>query len=110
MRYRFTEMWANVVAAAGWVVFLGSVGAGLAHGLARETGLVTVHPLTRFNTRVEELFIVLACAVAGFVAGGTLIVLGQMLHALLDIRRIAFGVHHDLRRAPPRQPFDREED
>ncbi len=54
MRYRFTDTWASVVVGAGWIVFIGSVFAGIAHGLAREAGIVGAHPFTRFNARVEE--------------------------------------------------------
>ncbi len=70
MRYRFTDTWASVVVGAGWIVFIGSVFAGIAHGLAREAGIVGAHPFTRFNGRVEELFVLLACGLAGFLVGG----------------------------------------
>jgi hypothetical protein len=86
MRYRFTDTWASVVVGAGWVVFIGSAFTGIAHGIAREAGIVGAHPFTRSNARVEELFVFLACAVAGFLVGGALIALGQLLHVMLDIR------------------------
>ncbi len=89
MRYRFTDTWASVVVGAGWIVFIGSVFAGIAHGLAREAGIVGAHPFTRFNARVEELFVLLACGLAGFLVGGALI-------ALLDIRHSVIGLRSDL--------------
>ena len=96
MRYRFTDTWASVVVGAGWIVFMGSVFTGIAHGIAREAGIVGAHPFTRFNARVEELFVFLACALAGFLVGGALIALGQLLHVMLDIRRSVIGLHSDL--------------
>jgi hypothetical protein len=96
MRYRFTDTWASVVVGAGWIVFMGSVFAGIAHGIAREAGIVGAHPFTRFNARVEELFVFLACALAGFLVGGALIALGQLLHVMLDIRHSVIGLHSDL--------------
>ena len=86
MRYRFTDTWASVVVGAGWIVFIGSVFTGIALGIAREAGIMKAHPFTRYNARVEELFVFLACALAGFLVGGLLIVLGQLLHVILDIR------------------------
>ena len=96
MRYRFTDTWASVVVGAGWIVFVGSVFTGLAHGIAREAGIVGAHPFTRFNVRVEELFVLLACGLAGFLVGGSLIALGQLLHVMLDIRHAVIGLRSDL--------------
>jgi len=96
MRYRFTDTWASVVVGTGWIVFSGSVFTGIAHGIAREAGIVGAHPFTRFNARVEELFVFLACALAGFLVGGALIALGQLLHVMLDIRHAMIGLRSDL--------------
>lgn len=96
MRYRFTDTWANVVVGAGSIVFIGSVFTGIALGIAREAGIMKAHPFTRYNARVEELFVFLACTVAGFLAGGLLIVLGQLLHVILDIRHSVIGLRSDL--------------
>ena len=96
MRYRFTDTWASVVVGAGWIVFIGSILTGIAHGMARETGIIGAHPFTRHNARVEELFVFLACALVGFLVGGLLIVLGQLLHVILDIRHSVIGLRSDL--------------
>ena len=99
MRYRFTDTWASVMVGAGWVVLSGSVLTGIALGIAREAGITRVHPFTQFNARVEELFVFLACTLVGFVVGGFFIVLGQMLHVVLDIRQVVIGIRRGLKRS-----------
>lgn len=97
MRYRFTYAWASVMVGAGWVVLIGSVFTGIALGIAREAGITNVHLFTQSNARVEELFVFLACTLVGFIVGGFLIVLGQMLHAVLDLRQVVIGIRRDLK-------------
>src|SRR5512137_3181933 len=100
VRYRFTDTWASVVVGMGWIVFIGSTFTGIAHGIAREAGLMRAHPFTRYNARVEELFVFLACALAGFLVGGLLIALGQLLHVMLDIRHSVISLRSDLQNVP----------
>jgi hypothetical protein len=86
----------------GWVVLIGSVFTGIALGIARETGITSTHPFSPFNARVEELFVFLACTLVGVIVGGFFIVLGQMLHVVLDLRQVVIGIRRDLKHSSPR--------
>jgi hypothetical protein len=82
MRYRVTDIWATAMMVFGWWVIVAGFLLGGVVGLERAPAFTV---LPRWG---GVGLMAMAGGVAGLLVGGGLIVMGQLLKALLDIRRL----------------------
>ncbi len=97
MRYRFTDTWASIIVGLGWVILAGGVLTGIAAVVSIEMGIAKAPPILQFNQRLDAFFLFLGFAVGGLLGGGFFIMLGQMLHAVLDMRQLLIDIRRALR-------------
>jgi len=88
MKYRFTQVWARVLAMLG--ILIVGVGIGLA-------GLVAMSDPAPLGVGAGARgLLAAACLMSGVVLGGSVIAAGQALDAFLDQRRLLHRIHRRL--------------
>jgi hypothetical protein len=94
MRYRFTRLWAGILIWVGLVL----VGLGVVLALATLAFETPWKTVTSGPAIVDRLLVALFLILSSVLAGGPLIVFGQLLLIFLDQRRALVRIAHRLRR------------
>jgi hypothetical protein len=95
MKYRFTVIWAQVLIAVGLALMLVAVGLAILLVIFGQRGLLGFKPVDDALLRVTAALVIV---LAGFLAGGPVLVAGQLLRIFVDQRRLLASINRRLSR------------
>jgi hypothetical protein len=110
MKYRFADIWAHVLMAVGLALMVGALALGILLITFGQRGFLGLSPVEDIVVRVTAALVIV---LAGFLAGGPVLVAGQLLRMFVDQRRLLAKINRRLSRwdsgvAPPAAEEDQD--